>query len=72
MASYSLALQLRAAERAVKAEMPRRAMAARVLLACDIVSAVLVIQVGQFTHPVAWLEVLKTLKFYSTRFCNSY
>eukprot|EP00438_Fugacium_kawagutii_P000552 Skav223853 [mRNA] locus=scaffold2304:427062:430683:- [translate_table: standard] len=58
MASYSLALQLRAAERTVKAEMPRRALTARLLLACDIVSAVLVIQIGQFTHPVAWLQVV--------------
>eukprot|EP00438_Fugacium_kawagutii_P025720 Skav210476 [mRNA] locus=scaffold737:585740:587845:- [translate_table: standard] len=67
MASYSLALQLRAAERTVKAELPKRSMAARILLACDTVSAVLVIQIGQFSHPVAWLQVLKALKFYLTR-----
>lgn len=71
MASFSLALQLRAAERAVKADMPRRAMATRILLFCEVLSTMLVIQIGQFTHPVAWLKwSTEALKFYPARFIH--
>lgn len=51
MASYSVALQLRAAQEVIKREMPLRSLATRILLMCDVASALLLIQLGQFTHP---------------------
>lgn len=51
MESYSLALQFRAAQEAVKGEMPARVWATRLVLFCDVMSALLVIQLGQFSHP---------------------
>ena len=51
MASYSVALQLRAAQEVIKRAMPLRSLATRVLLMCDVASALLLIQLGQFTHP---------------------
>eukprot|EP00434_Breviolum_minutum_P023114 symbB.v1.2.020391.t1/scaffold1715.1/size104970/1 len=43
MASYSVALQLRAAQEVIKREMPLRSLATRVLLMCDVASALLLI-----------------------------
>eukprot|EP00434_Breviolum_minutum_P006287 symbB.v1.2.005547.t1/scaffold258.1/size251559/1 len=49
--SYSLVLELRAAEETVKQSMPLVALATRLVLFCDVMSALLVIQLGQFSHP---------------------
>lgn len=60
MASYSVALQLRAAQEVIKREMPLRSLATRVLLMCDVASALLLIQLGQFTHPATGLVLNNT------------
>ena len=50
MESYLLALQLRAAQEVVGEEMPRRALVAKMILFGEVASALLMIQLGQFTH----------------------
>lgn len=40
--------------RIVKKEFPIRAWATWLVIICDVLSALLLIQLGQFTHPVAW------------------
>lgn len=56
--SYSLVLELRAAEETVKQSMPLVALATRLVLFCDVMSALLVIQLGQFSHPVPSLLIV--------------
>jgi len=51
--SFSLALQQRAAREVVSEEMPRRALATRFLLFCEITSALLIVELGLFAHFVA-------------------
>jgi len=52
MESFSLALDFRAAQEAVKDEISAaRVWATRLALFCDVMSALLVIQLGQFSHP---------------------
>jgi len=55
MASYSVALQLRAAEETIKRDMPCRSLATRLVLFCDVASTLLLFQLGQFTHVAAGL-----------------
>lgn len=50
MESYLLALQLQAAQEVVGEEMPRRALVAKMILFGEVASALLMIQLGQFTH----------------------
>lgn len=50
MESYSLALQLQAAQEVVSEKMPRRALVMKILLFTEVVSALLMVQLGQFTH----------------------
>ena len=50
MESYLLALQLRAAQEVVGEEMPRRALVAKMILFGEVASALLMIQLGQYTH----------------------
>ena len=56
--SFSLALQQRAAREVVSEEMPRRALATRLLLFCEITSALLMIELGLFAHVGAMAFVL--------------
>ena len=50
MESYSLALQLQAAQEVIGEEMPRRALMVKMLLFAEVASALLMVQLGQFTH----------------------
>eukprot|EP00434_Breviolum_minutum_P035925 symbB.v1.2.031813.t1/scaffold3735.1/size51219/3 len=50
MESYSLALQLQAAQEVIGEEMPRRALIVKMLLFSEVASALLMVQLGQFTH----------------------
>ena len=50
MVSYSLALQLQAAQEVIGEEMPRRALIVKMLLFTEVASALLMVQLGQFTH----------------------
>ena len=50
MESYSLALQLQAAQEVIGEEMPRRALIVKMLLFTEVASALLMVQLGQFTH----------------------
>ena len=50
MESYSLALQLQAAQELVSEKMPRRALLVKLLLFTEVASALLMVQLGQFTH----------------------
>ena len=50
MESYSLALQLQAAQEVVNEKMPRRALVVKLLLFTEVASALLMVQLGQFTH----------------------
>ena len=50
MESYSLALQLQAAQEVVSEKMPRRALVVKLLLFTEVASALLMVQLGQFTH----------------------
>ena len=50
MESYSLALQLQAAQEVIAEEMPRRALIVKLLLFTEVASALLMVQLGQFTH----------------------
>ena len=50
MESYSLALQLQAAQEVIGEEMPRRALIVKLLLFSEVASALLMVQLGQFTH----------------------
>ena len=59
--SFSLALQQRAAREVVSEEMPRRALATRLLLFCEITSALLMIELGLLTHIVVMFVVFLIL-----------
>lgn len=50
MESYSLALQLQAAQELVNEKMPKRALVVKLLLFTEVASALLMVQLGQFTH----------------------
>ena len=50
MESYSLALQLQAAQELVSEKMPRRALLVKLLLFTEVASALLMVQLGQFAH----------------------
>ena len=50
MESYSLALQLQAAQEVVSEKMPRRALVVKLLLFTEVASALLMVQLGQLTH----------------------
>ena len=50
MESYSLALQLQAAQELVSEKMPKRALVVKLLLFTEVASALLMVQLGQFTH----------------------
>ena len=50
MESYFLALQLQAAQEVVSEKMPRRALVVNLLLFTEVASALLMVQLGQFTH----------------------
>ena len=50
MESYSLALQLQAAQEIISEKMPRRALVVKLLLFTEVASALLMVQLGQFTH----------------------
>ena len=50
MESYSLALQLQAAQKLVNEKMPKRALVVKLLLFTEVASALLMVQLGQFTH----------------------
>ena len=54
--SFSLALQQRAAREVVSEEMPRRALATRLLLFCEITSALLIVELGLF-YQFWWMVV---------------
>jgi len=56
--SFSLALQQRAAREVVSEEMPRRALATRLLLFCEITSALLIVELGLFAHILAMAVAL--------------
>ena len=56
--SFSLAPQQRAAREVVSEEMPRRALATRLLLFCEITSALLIVQLGLFAHILAMAAAL--------------
>ena len=61
--SFSLALQQRAAREVVSEEMPRRALATRLLLFCEITSALLIVQLGLFAHILAMAVALIIVPF---------
>ena len=61
--SFSLALQQRAAREVVSEEMPRRALATRILLFCEITSALLIIELGLFVHILAMAVALIIVPF---------
>ena len=51
MVSFSLALQQRAAEKAISQEMPwSRPLVTKLVLTCEITSALVILQLGQFIH----------------------
>ena len=56
--SFSLALQQRAAREVVSEEMSRRALATRLLLFCEITSALLIVELGLFVHMLAMVVAL--------------
>lgn len=63
--SFSLALQQRAAREVVSEEMPRRALATRLLLFCEITSALLIVELGlfyQFWWMVFGLTIVPVLR----------
>ena len=70
MATFFFSLSLRASQQVLGVEYPLQCVIVKLILPCEVASALLIVQLGAFTHPLVGLLVFLLLLLVGT--CNSW